>query len=201
MRARHFLYLGLVGSLASCARLPRVVPSRAACPTPSVGTSKWVPLTDSAGVSFRLPADYREVAPSGGARHWELGGDFQQYVTAGFIASSSPPSTLGRAVSPGMLEMTECIDSVGGREVLVQAWRTRGGTFRNGRRLDRYDVFAVVPVRPDLRFYFSSGGFEPRTQKLALAAVRTIVVDSPRTTGSPRSPASERPGPDRPGRR
>jgi len=127
-------------------------------------------------VSFRLPAAYQERAPHSGIREWDLGGDSQQYVLVGYIASSSPPATLGRVVSPGMLEMTQCVDSAGGREVLVQSWRTPAGTFRQGRRLDRYDVFAVVPVRPDLRFYLASGGYERRTQDIALAAVRTIVV-------------------------
>lgn len=178
MSARHIVCLGLLSSIGSCARLPRVAPSRPACPPPNVSTGGWEPIVDSDGVSFRLPAAYREAAPADGARHWELGGDFSQYITAGFIASSSPPAGLGRVVSPGMLEMTQCIDSVGGREVLVQAWRTRGGTFRNGQRLDRYDVFAVVPVGPVMRFYLSSGGFERRSQEWALAAVRTIIVAS-----------------------
>jgi hypothetical protein len=50
-----------------------------------------------------------------------------------------------------------------------------GATFEYCR-LDRYDVFAVVPVRPDLRFYLASGGYERRVQEVALAAVPTIVV-------------------------
>ncbi len=174
---RQFLCLVIVGSLISCARPPRsVAPARPACPELRIATTGWVPVTESAGVSFRLPPGFREAAPVGPARHWELDGDFSQYVTAGFIASSSPPAALGRFVSPGMFEMTQCMDVVGGREMLVQSWRTHGGTFRNGQRLDRYDVFAVVPVRPDLRFYLASGGYERRTQDLALAAVRTIIV-------------------------
>jgi hypothetical protein len=83
-----------------------------------------------------------------------------------------------------MMEMTQCVDSIGGRQALVQAWRTRGGTFRDGQRMDRYDVFAVVPVSPVLRFYIASGSHRRETQQLALAAVRTIVVApaSPDTT-------------------
>jgi hypothetical protein len=176
MNVRQVVCIGLLSTIGACARLPRVAPSRPACPPPGVSTAAWVPIFDSDGVSFRLPAAYREAAPADGARHWELGGDFSQYITTGFIASSSPPADLGRVVSPGMREMTQCIDSVGGRELLVQAWRTPGGTFRNGRRLDRYDVFAVVPVSPVLRFYLASGGFERRSQEWALAAVRTIIV-------------------------
>jgi len=44
--------------------------------------------------------------------------------------------------------------------------------------LDRYDVFAVVPVRADLRVYLMSGSYERGTQDIALAAVRTIVVSA-----------------------
>jgi hypothetical protein len=176
MDARRLLYLGLLGPLLSCGRAPHLTPARAACPSPRLVTTDWVTVADSAGVSFRVPPGYREAARENGALHWEFDGDFQQYLTAGFIASSSPPAALGRYVSPGMLEMTQCIDRIGGREVLVQAWRTPGGTFRNGRRLDRYDVFAVLAVRPDLRFYLASGGFQRRTQELVLAAVRTILV-------------------------
>lgn len=177
MSMRQLLRLVVAGSLISCARPPRsVAPARPACPELRIATTDWVPVADSAGVSFRLPPGFREAARIGEARQWELDGDLSPYVIAGFLASSSPPAALGRFVSPGMLEMTQCIDVVGGREVLVQAWRTQGGTFRNGRRLDRYDVFAVVPVRPDLRFYLSSGGHERHTQDLALAVVRTIVV-------------------------
>jgi hypothetical protein len=127
-------------------------------------------------VVFRLPPAFVERAREAGAREWDLDGDFQQYILAGFIESSSPVVSLGRAPAAGMLEMTQCVDSIGGREVLVQAWRTRGGTFRDGRRLDRYDVFAVVEVHPELRFYLASGSYRRQTQDLALAVVRTIAI-------------------------
>jgi hypothetical protein len=153
-----------------------VEPARAACPAPRVSTADWVSIADSAQVSFRLPAAYRERATGAAFREWVLGGDADHYVIAGYIASSNPPATLGRVVSPGMLEMSQCIDSAGSRDMLVQSWRTPGGVFRNGRRRDRYDVFVVVPVRLDLRFYLASGGSERRTQDVALAAARTIVV-------------------------
>jgi hypothetical protein len=75
-----------------------------------------------------------------------------------------------------MMEMSQCVDSIGGRQVLVQAWRTRGGTFRNGQRMDRYDVFAVVPVSPERRFYLASGSHRPQTQQTVLEVVRTIAL-------------------------
>ena len=131
-------------------------------------------------MTFRLPAAFVEQPPDGGARRWYLRGVFVEYIMAGFIPSSSPVQALGRAPAVGMMEMTQCVDSIGGREVLVQAWRTRGGTFLNGRRMDRYDIFAVFPVHPELRFYIASGSHRRETQQVALAVVRTIVV----TTGS-----------------
>jgi len=139
-------------------------------------TRDWPVVHESAAVSFRVPPAVTEHSREPGTRSWRLNDDFQQYILAGFIASSSPVASLGRAPAPGMLEMTQCVDSVAGREVLVQAWRTRGGTFRDGRRLDRYDVFAVVAVDPELRFYLASGGYTRDMQDLALAVVRTIVV-------------------------
>jgi len=176
MCAMRIVVLCALAGLVACVRPGHVEPARAACPAPPLSTAGWVSIADSAGVSFRLPAEYRERATQAGFREWVLGSDVHQYVIVGYIASSNPPATLGRVVSPGMLEMTQCVDSVGSREALVQSWRTPGGTFRQGRRLDRYDVFAVVPVRPDLRVYLASGGYERRAQDVALAAARTIVI-------------------------
>jgi len=151
--------------------------ARPACPAPALRTDRWVTIQDSSGVAFRLPPGYQEHPTGTGMREWFLDGDNQRYIALGFIASSNPPASLGRLVSPGMEEMTQCIDSLGSREVLVQSYRTRGGTFRNGQRLDRYDVFAVVPLRADLRLYLMSGSYQRATQDVALAAVRTITIN------------------------
>lgn len=167
--------------LGGCARLGRLAPSHAACPLPGRETGEWRAVTESLGVNFRVPATFVEHPRDSGARRWYLHGGFVEYLMAGFIPSSSPVQALGRAPAVGMMEMTQCVDSIAGREVLVQAWRTRGGTFLNGRRLDRYDVFAVVPVHPELRFYIASGSHRRDTQRLALAVVRTIVI----AAGSP----------------
>ena len=83
-------------------------------------------------------------------------------VSIGFIHAAEHWLTLRRAPSPGMHEMSECVDSVGGREILVQTWRTAGGIFRNGRRRDRYDVFALLPVRPGFTVYVTGGGSDRR---------------------------------------
>ncbi len=161
---------------ASCVRPAGIPPALAACPAPRQPTDDWRAVPESAGVSFRIPPAFVEQPSDEGAHRFYLRGDFSEYLLAGFIASSSPAETMGRAPGPGMMEMTQCVDSIGGRHALVQAWRTRDGTFRDGQRLDRYDVFAVVPVSPELRFYIASGSHRRETQQLALAAVRTIVV-------------------------
>lgn len=176
MHTSRCIIVALTASLLGCAGRRHVDQARTACPAPPLRTGGWVSISDSLGIAFRLPPNYHERPTGTASREWVLDGDDQQYIILGYIASSSPPASLGRAVSPGMLEMTQCIDSVGTRELLVQAWRTRGGTFRNGQRLDRYDVFAVVPVRADLRLYLMSGSYKRGTQDIALAAVRTIAV-------------------------
>ena len=177
VRARVVLaaVLATLGAV-SCLSPSRPTPSRPACPAPRVNVRDWSVLQDESGVRFRLPRDFIERPHEAGGREWALRGDFQQYVMTGLIRSSTPVEALGRAPGPGMMEMMQCIDSVDGQAVLVQAWRTRDGTFRNGRRLDRYDVFAVVALAPSLRFYLASGGYERSTQDFALAAVRTLSV-------------------------
>jgi hypothetical protein len=42
--------------------------------------------------------------------------------------------------------------------------------------MDRYDVFAVVPVSPERRFYLTSGSHRPQTQQTVLEVVRTIAL-------------------------
>ena len=173
--------IGLAAVLAtlgavSCLPHSRPTPSRPACPGPRLDARDWMVVQDESGVGFRLPRDFVERPHEAGGREWALRGDFQQYVETGLIRSSTPVEAMGRAPGAGMMEMMQCIDSVGGQAVLVQAWRTRDGTFRNGRRLDRYDVFAVVALEPSLRFYLASGGYERSTQDFALAAVRTLSV-------------------------
>jgi hypothetical protein len=161
---------------AGCVRPAGIAPALAACPAPRQQTDDWRAVAESAGVSFRIPPAFVEQPRDEGAHRFYLRGDFSEYLLAGFIESSAPAEAMGRVPSPGMMEMSQCVDSIGGRQVLVQAWRTRDGTFRDGQRMDRYDVFAVVPVTPELRLYIASGSHRRETQHLALVAVRTIVV-------------------------
>lgn len=147
-----------------------------ACPFPAIAVDDWLVVQDSAGVTYRVPPEYVEKPPGARSRRWDLGGDFQQSIEIGFIHSQAPLVTFRRAPSIGMREMSECIDSAAGREILVQAWRTVGGTFRLGRRRDKYEAFALIPVEPGLIAYLTGGGYERRAQQLALAVARTFVV-------------------------
>lgn len=165
--------------MAGCASAVRTAPSLAPCPAAKENTRQWRVVTDSAGVRFRIPPTFVEGPSGDGARRWHPHGDLSEYILAGFIPSSSPVEAMGRAPAPGMREMAQCVDSIAGHQVLVQAWRTTGGTFRDGQRQDRYDVFAVAPVGPELRFYIVSGSYRRQTQRMALAVVRTIQISTP----------------------
>jgi len=152
----------------------RVQASVPACPAPHVRTDRWATVRDSFGVTLRLPPAFTAYDTRTAMREWVTTGG--SYIGIGTIASSNPPASLGRFVSPGMVEMTQCIDSIASREALVQTWRTVGGVFHSGRRSDRYDVFAVIPVRADLRVYFMSGSTDRKTQEAALAVLRSITI-------------------------
>jgi hypothetical protein len=134
-------------------------------------------VSDSAGVTYRIPAAFMGQ-PSGDLpyRRWTARGELSGYLWTGFIHSPEHWLTLRRVPSPGMYEMSECVDSVAGREVLVQAWRTAGGIFEQGQRRDRYDVFALVPLKPGLTLYLTGGAADRRTQEVVLAVVRTVTI-------------------------
>ena len=72
-----------------------------------------------------------------------------------------------------MLEYSECSESVGDDRISIQAWRTPNGVFRNRRRLDRYDVFAIWEIRAGVYAYVTGGTYSRRTQDLTLGAIRS----------------------------
>jgi hypothetical protein len=151
-----------------------------ACPAPALDPADWTPVRDSARVTYRVPAAFvSEPAGELSYRRWTARADLSGYLWTGFIRSPEHWITLRRAPSPGMHEMSECMDSVAGREVLVQAWRAEGGIFEQGRRRDRYDVFALVPLEPGLTLYLTGGAADRRTQEVLLAVVRTVAVSRP----------------------
>ena len=159
---------------------PAPVPAHWACPVPSLSTSGWLRHADSAGVAYRLPPDLVQ-RPAGDLpyRQWSTS-DSSGRVSIGFSPSREHWITLRRAPSPGMHEMSECVEEGRDRQVLIQSWRTEGGVFRDGRRFDRYDVSALVPVEPMLTLFITGGSSDPRFQEILLAVARTVTVEAPR---------------------
>jgi len=176
----------VIASLAlACHGAPRSAPtltaSAPACPPPPLTVADWPVIMDSADVSYRLPDGFVERRPRDlPGRHWTYRRDGSSgTVTVGFIHSREHWTTLRRVPSPGMHEMSVCIDSLAGREILVQAWRMANGIFRNRRRFDRYDVFALLPITPGHTVYVTGGGSDRRFQEIVLAIVRTVRLPSP----------------------
>jgi hypothetical protein len=175
--------------LAGCRSHPSLAPapvpelSAAACPAPADGGTHWVRAADSAGVTLALPPGFQERAPEGAARHWEIPGDFSQWMTFGIIRGPLGPEAYRRAYQPSLMpEYSECWDEVDGQRVSIQAWRTPNGVFRDYQRLDRYDVFAIWEVRPGVYAYLSGGTYRRSMQVVMLSAVRAWRhSDRPRT--------------------
>ena len=173
-------FLAALAAFAAC-QTPRSVPVPAAapaCPALTVDVKDRMLVSDSAGLTYRPPKTFieepeREELP---CRRWNTDDPSPGYLWVGFNRSAQHWITLRRVPSPRMHEMTECIDWVAGREILVQAWRTEGGIFRNRRRWDRYDVFALVPIEPDLTVYLAGGGADRRFQTVVVAIARTVEV-------------------------
>lgn len=71
-----------------------------------------------------------------------------------------------------MAEYSECTDAVGAYRVSIQSWRTPNGVFRDFRRFDRYDVFAIWEVRPGVYAYITAGAQSRQAQEIFLGAIR-----------------------------
>lgn len=175
--------VAMVVPLSGCQRPPetppRPVPAVTACPAPVLDTRDWRHVVDSANVSFRLPATLVERADTASPHRRWVNADGRQVVTVGFLRVLEHWITLRRAPSPGMHEMSECMDSIPGRQLLVQTWRTAGGVFRHGRRFDNYEMLALVPIEPGLTVFLTGGGAARETQVLLLAIARTVRIGEP----------------------
>lgn len=176
---------GLVlGVIAAGCHGPQTAPEPVAavrpCPAPDLETGAWTPVTDSTGIAYRLPPGFvPDPNPELHYSRWRYDQETSGYVWIGINRSPEFWLTLRRVPSPGMYEMGECIDSLGGREILVQAWRMRGGLSNGRRRPDRYEVFALLPIAPGRTVWFTAGGRDRRYQEIAMAIVRTFVLPMP----------------------
>jgi hypothetical protein len=180
------IVLGLIGLgviVAGC-HGPKTAPSPsaavAACPAPVLDLHNWTLVSDSAGLTYRVPPSFVERPdPRLPSRRWTEGGASSGSVSIGFNHMREHWITFRRAPSPGMREMTECIDSIPGRQILVQAWRTVGGRFEGGRRSDLYEVLTLVPMEPGLTLWIAGGGADPQFQRIVLAIGRTVRLPMP----------------------
>lgn len=175
--------IAVVFAVVAACHAPRTAPGPAlgvaACPAPGLNVSHWNVVSDSAGLTFRIPDTFVEhVDARLPHRTWNSEGTSSGYLFVGFNHSKEFWLTLRRVPSRGMMEMSECVDSIPGRQILVQAWRMVGGIFKGGRRSDRYDMLTLVPIEPSLTVYMAGGGSDPRFQTILLAIARTVRVRS-----------------------
>lgn len=137
-------------------------------------------MQDSAGVTYHIPQHFVERAAEDLAyRQFETAREPAGRILVGFSPSQEYYTTLRRTPSPGMHEMSECVEDVNGRLILLQAWRMEGGLFRDGRRQDLYETLALIPVQPTLTLFVSGGGTAPGFQEVLLAIARTVDAGSP----------------------
>ncbi len=152
---------------------PRPAPSARACPAPRLRDVKWSVFNDSSGFALTLPPGAREGESFGASRHWDFGADFWESMAFGIIHGDLGLRAHQRAYQPAlMLEYSECSDTVEGYAVSIQAWRTPNGVFRNFRRSDRYDVFAIWEIAPGTYAWFQGGTWLRPSQDIILAAIR-----------------------------
>lgn len=180
-------YVTLAALLAACggagAELPAPpgpVPAHPACPAPRPSTAGWTSHADSAGVAYRLPPDLVPRPPGDlPYRQWTSSDSFGR-LSIGFSPSREYWITLRRAPSPGMHEMSECVEEGSDRQILIQSWRTEGGVFRDGQRSALYEMLALVPVEPMRTLFITGGSSDPRFQEILLAVARTVSITAPR---------------------
>jgi hypothetical protein len=171
--------VAVVAAVAGCrthsAATPTPIPAPAApaCPAPRLIGVEWFFVPDSTGFTLALPPGFLERPRDSNARRWILEGDSQQYMIFGTIRGELGLPGYRRVYQPTLMrEYSECSDSVGAYQVSIQAWRTPDGVFRDFRRLDRYDVFAIWEVRSGVYAYLMGGTYSRPTQDLMLGAIR-----------------------------
>jgi hypothetical protein len=153
---------------------PRAARSAPACPAHSRAQADWIVVTDSTGFSIDLPPGFQEHPSGGDFRHFEMTGDFNEAISVGTIRGNLGLAGYRRVYQPTlMLDYSECVEVVGGMSMSIQAWRTPNGVFRERRRLDRYDVFAIGETQPGVFAFITGGTYRRPTQDLLLAAVRS----------------------------
>jgi hypothetical protein len=181
---RRFSRVGVAAAallvFTACQRVGVPPPPRpvtaAACPARAIDTRDWLTVADSTGVAFRLPPSFVERAlPGEPYRRWTSTIDPSGGITIGLSPSREHFTTLRRVPSPNMHEMTECVEEGSSGQILLQAWRTEGGIFRDGRRADLYEMLVLVPLEPMRTLFVTGGGSDPQFQAMLLQIARTVV--------------------------
>lgn len=183
--ARRFALAAAAG-LAACQSKPSVIPTAVpapaarACPAPKLRRVPWVFADDSAGFVLAMPPGFQEGASGGPFRHFESADGYRPWMSFGIIRGELGLAGYRRVLQPDlMLDYSECSDVVNGYLISIQAWRTPNGVFRNFRRQDRYDVFAIWEAGPSAYAYLTGGTDDQPTQVLMLAAIRAWKVQKP----------------------
>jgi len=180
------LSLAAAAGLAACHPKPSLTlgaapaPAARACPAPNLRRVQWVFVDDSTGFVLALPPGFQERGSGGPFRHFESAADYRPWMSFGIIRGELGLSGYRRVYQPALMpDYSECSDTVSGYPISIQAWRTPNGVFRNFRRSDRYDVFAIWEVRPGVYAYLTGGADHQPTQVLMLAAIRAWRSQNP----------------------
>ena len=130
-------------------------------------------VDDSSGITFALPPGFDERPAGGSFRHWQAATGLAHSMSFGIIRGDLGLAGYRRVYQPELMpDYSECSELVGRSEVSIQSWRTPNGVFRDFRRFDRYDVFAIWEVRPGVYAYITGGAQSRPAQELQLGAIR-----------------------------
>lgn len=182
MPQRRLLLIAVALACGACTRVgvgpPGPEPSLDACPARRLDVTSWRVVDAAPGVTYRLPTGFVERSRDDlSYREFQIDQTLSGRVAIGFSPSRDYFTTLRRVPSPGMLEMSECVEGPDGRQVLLQAWRTDGGIFRDGERYPLYEVMVLIQVEPTRTLFVTGGGSTPEFQAVLLAIARSVEID------------------------
>ncbi len=106
---------------------------------------------------------------------FESPGDFRHSMASGVIRGNLGFAGYRRFYQAElMLDYSECYEVIAGYQVSIQAWRTPNGVFRNFKRSDRFDVFAILQLGPGVYFYETGGSDLRSVQDQILISLRML---------------------------
>ncbi|NIM49142.1 MAG: hypothetical protein GTO22_07755 [Gemmatimonadales bacterium] len=133
-------------------------------------------------VSFRLPPGFRkkefEIRLARRPPDIWQGGLLERISM--FLSDDAP--SLERAKAPResyYLEYTECRETIGGKPVVIQAYRMTGAPSSEGGQSSQYKIYATAQLAPRSYLHISGTAGSPERQRQLLAMVRTMHFPSP----------------------